>query len=245
MLPGQPGCEGRELAVAEVGGPDVADVESGTPAAAQNEEARAWLNDAEDDGAWRLATVQEMREGYHSYTREETALIARGMALLGAFGDGKGKARSMRRCKTVELAETKHDEKSGLLIGHVEAEMRTSPEQVVAFLMHFDSAYNRSLNPEVDLHNKILEVQSPHHTVAFGERKIAPFQNRTFLNVLLWQKVSDTPLTYVWVTVPIESHAKIAPEDEAHSVRAELARCIRATQTAVGVTRIEYACSLD
>ena len=126
MLPGQPGCEGRELAVAEVGGPDVADVESGTPAAAQNEEARAWLNDAEDDGAWRLATVQEMREGDHSYSPEEAALIARGMALLGTFGAGKGKARSMRRSKTVELAETKHDEKSGLLIGHARRRSRLS-----------------------------------------------------------------------------------------------------------------------
>jgi len=92
----------------------------------------AWLNDARDDGAWREATVQQMREGEHSYTPEETALIARGMALLGTFATGKGKARPMRRCKTVELAETKHDEKSGLLIGHVEAEVRTSPEQVVA-----------------------------------------------------------------------------------------------------------------
>ncbi len=59
----------------------------------------------------------------------------------------------------------------------------------------------------------------------------------------IW-KVSDTPLTYVWVGVPIESHAKISPEAEAHAVRAEGTRCIRATQTAVGVTRIEYACSL-
>ena len=75
--------------------------------------------------------MHEMREGEHSYTPEETALIARGMALLGTFGAGKGKARSIRRCKTVELVKTKHDEKSGLTIGHVEAEVRTSPEQVV------------------------------------------------------------------------------------------------------------------
>ena len=140
-LSGQPGCEGRELALAEVGGSNVADADSGTPAAALHEEARAWLNDAQDDGAWRAATVQQMREGEHSYSPEETALIARGTALLGTFATGQGKVRSMRRCKTVELAETKHDEKSGLLIGHVEAEVRTSAEQVVAFLMHIGSKY--------------------------------------------------------------------------------------------------------
>jgi hypothetical protein len=125
--------------VAEVGGSHVADVEYGKPAAAQNEEACAWLNDARDDGVWCDATVQEMREVEHSYSSEETALIARGMALLGTFATGNGKARPMRRSKTVELADTKHDEKSGLLIGHVEAEVRTLPEQVVAYLMHFDS----------------------------------------------------------------------------------------------------------
>ena len=76
VLPGQPGCEGRELAVAEVGGSDVADGDSGNPAAAQNEEAHAWLTDARDDGAWRTATVHEIREGEHSYSPEETALIA-------------------------------------------------------------------------------------------------------------------------------------------------------------------------
>jgi hypothetical protein len=216
------------------------------PASSQNETRLAWLNDARDDGAWRVATVHEMHEGEHSYTPEETVLIARGMALLGTFGAMKGKARSMRRSKTVELTETKHDEKSGLLIGHVEAKVRTSPEQAIAFLMHSDSKYNRStLNPEVDVRQEVLEVRSPHHTVVFSETKVAPLQNRTILNAQLWQKVSDTPLTYVWVTVPIEGHAKIAPADEAYSVRAELSRCIRATQTAVGVTRIEYASALD
>jgi hypothetical protein len=65
------------------------------------------------------------------------------------------------------------------------------------------------------------------------------------LNALLWQKVSDTPLTFVWVAVPIDHHAEITAEDEAHAIRAEFVRCIQATKTAPGVSRIEYACSLD
>jgi NAD(P)-dependent dehydrogenase (short-subunit alcohol dehydrogenase family) len=44
--------------------------------------------------------------------------------------------------------------------------------------------------------------------------------NRTFLNALLWQKVSDTPLTFIWVTVPIEHHTEISAEDEAHAIGA-------------------------
>jgi hypothetical protein len=246
VLPGQRGCEGPELAAAEFDVSDVADGNSSTPAASRDEKMQVWLSDTQDDGSWRDATVQEMRDGEHSYSPEETVLITRGMALLGTFATGKGKARPMRLSKTVALAETKHDEESGLLIGHVDAEVHTSPEQAIAYLMQFDSKFFQStLNPAVDVRREVLEVKSPHHTVVFLERKTAPFLNRTFLNALLWQKVSDTPLTFVWVAVPIEHHAKITPEDEVHAIRAEGTRCIRATQTAGGVTRIEYACSLD
>ena len=65
VLPGQPGCEGPELAVAaaEVDISDVADGNSGTPAASRDENLQAWLNDTQDDSAWRDATVHEMREG--------------------------------------------------------------------------------------------------------------------------------------------------------------------------------------
>ena len=176
VLPEAHGSEGRELAVAEVDVSMIADRNSVTPAS--SERTYAWLADVQDDGSWRDATVQEMREGEHSYSPEETALIARGTALLGTFATGKGKARPMRRSKTVELAETKHDEKSGLLIGHVEAEVRTSPEQAIAYLMHFDSKFLRSIewNPEVDVRREVLEVRNPHHTVVFLEKNLAPLQ---------------------------------------------------------------------
>ena len=148
----------------QVGVSNVADGNSSTPAASHDESLQVWLNDARVDGAWRDETVREMREGEHSYSPEETALIASGTALLGTFATGKGKARPMRCSKTVELAETKHDKKSGLLIGHVEAEVRTSAEQAIAYPMHFDSKYNRSIiNPEVDLRAEVLEVKNPHH----------------------------------------------------------------------------------
>jgi hypothetical protein len=102
VLPGPHRCEGPELAAAEVGVSDVGDGNSGTPAASR-ENLRVWLNDAQDDGAWRDATVQQMREGEHSYSPEETALIVRGTALLGTFATGKGKARPMRRLRRSSL----------------------------------------------------------------------------------------------------------------------------------------------
>jgi hypothetical protein len=111
---------------------------------------QAWLNDAEDDAAWRDAMVQEMHEGEQLYTEGEIAMIAKGTALLDTFATGEGRARSLRRSKTVLIAETKLDKESGLVLGHVEAEVRTMPEFLVAYLMHFDSKYQASyLNPEM------------------------------------------------------------------------------------------------
>jgi hypothetical protein len=55
VLPGQPGREGPELVAA--------DGNFGTPAASRDENLQVWLNDTQDDSAWRDATVHEMREG--------------------------------------------------------------------------------------------------------------------------------------------------------------------------------------
>ncbi len=205
---------------------------------------QAWLNDVEVDCSWRDAMVGEMRQGVHLYTDEQAASIAKGMSLLGVFASATGKAQSLRRSKTILIAEAKLDGKSGVVVGHVEAEIRGSAEQIVAYLMHFGSNYQASyLNPEVDVRDEVLEVLSPHHSVVFVEMKSPALQNRTWLNELLWRKVCDAPLTYVWVTVPIPHHAKVPLERDA--VRAEVTRCMRLVQMPDGVARISYACSLD
>jgi hypothetical protein len=50
VLPGQPGCEGPELAMAaaEVDVSHVADGNSGTPAASRDENLQVWLNDTQE-----------------------------------------------------------------------------------------------------------------------------------------------------------------------------------------------------
>ena len=53
--------------------------------------------------------------------------------------------------------------------------------------------------------------------------------NRTFLSALLWQKISNAPLTYVWVSVPVKRHDKLLPEHEAHATRANFTRVFRLT----------------
>ena len=56
LLPGKPGCEGRQLAVAEVGGSDVADGNSSTPASSQNTPA---VHPASSQNATRLVWLND------------------------------------------------------------------------------------------------------------------------------------------------------------------------------------------
>ncbi len=171
---------------------------------------QAWLNNVEDDAEWRDAMVDQMRQGEQLYSAEETALIAEGAAQLDAFAKGEGKVRSLKYSKTVKMAQVRYDETTGRIVGEVECAIHgASPDELVAYLMHFESKINKSqLNSEVDVRYEILEMKSFRHVVAFSEMKTAPLRNRTFMGAMLWQKVSDAPLTYIWVLIPIKDHPK-------------------------------------
>ena len=207
-------------------------------------ETRMGLADLTHDSAWRGAMIEAMRKDEQYYSEEETRLLTEGMGLLGSMAEDTGKV--LKRAKTVELARITHHKKSGLLLGEVKLVVPASPEQLVAFLMHVDSKFFTSrLNSETDVAFEILEVKNLHCSIVFSEMKTAPFTNRTFLNACLWRKVSDTPLTFAVVAVPIERHAKIRAEREGYAVRAHATRAFRVTRTADGETILEYACSLD
>ncbi len=208
---------------------------------------RAGLADFVHDGARRDAMVIEMRKGGQSYSAEEAGLIAQATDLLSSLAKGAGKTRPIKlHAKTVDMAQTKHDKSSGMVVGEVKLLVPASSEEIIAFLMHLDSKFYQSkFNAKLNVCSEILEVKNSHCTITFNEMKTAPFVNRTFLGAVLWQKISDVPLTYIWVTAPIECHDKISTKQEAHAVRAEVRRVVRLTSTADGHTRVEYACSLD
>ncbi len=155
--------------------------------------------------------------------------------------------RSLKYSKTVKVARVRHDETTGRIVGEVECAIHgASPDELVAYLMHFDSKINKSqLNPEVDVRYETLEVMNVHHMVVFLEMKTAPLLNRTFMNEMLWQKVSDAPLTYIWAAVPIKDHPKVPVEQEAHAVRGEVARCVQLTCITDGLTEMRYVCTAD
>jgi hypothetical protein len=168
--------------------------------------AAAWNTNFQHDFALRQAMVLKMLQGGQVYTEEETALIAKGLALLDGVV-ATGKMRALKHSKPIAYARTKLDKRSGLMTGETEALIRASPEEILASLMHYESKYKLSrLNPAIDVSYETLEEANLHQTIGFFEGKTVPFQNRTFLFALLWQKVSDG--TYVWVSVPIEHHVR-------------------------------------
>jgi hypothetical protein len=207
---------------------------------------RLGLANFADDGAWRDEMVKEMRKSGQVYSEKEARHFAEATDMLNDLAKAAGKVVPMKHAKTVQMARTKYDKRTDTLVGEVELLVPASPEQVVAFLMHFNSKFNLShLDPDTDVRYELLEVKNLHHIVCLLEKKTAPFQNRTFLGAILWRKISDAPPTYVVVTVPVERHAKLLPQDEAHAVRAEVRRVFQITGTADGGAQVKYACSLD
>ena len=88
-------------------------------------------------------------------------------------------------------------------------------------------------------------MKSLHHMVVLLETKAGPgLPNWASVNAVLWQKVADAPLTYIWLAVPISGHPDVPSEDEARVVRVEVTSCIRLTFDAEGnTTKVQLTCS--
>ena len=182
-----------------------------------------------------------------SCSAAESELVAEGLGMFAVFETSSTLAAMMKHVATIDRAETKHDQASGLLLGRSEAVIRgATPPQLAAYCLNFDSRYVLSiLNPDVDLRNETIEIRSAHHTIGFYRGKATGVSDRTFLFSAIAKKVVDEPVTYVVVVVPIPKHANITAKDEAKAVRAENRRTFRFTEEAPGLTRVEYACALD
>jgi hypothetical protein len=144
-------------------------------------------------------------------------------------------------------SETKHDDATGRLYGYAEVEIRADPLDIVAFMLSADGRYSQSANAANPRMVRVdtLEHINAHHTIVFLRHKLPGIRDRTFLFSFVAKQLADDPLMYAVVMVPIPSHDKIGPKDEAGAVRAEIFRGFRLTATAPGVSRLEYCCSLD
>jgi hypothetical protein len=114
-------------------------------------------------------------------------------------------------------------------------------------MLSADGRYSQSANAANPRMVRVdtLEHVNAHHTIVFLRYKLPGMRDRTFLFSFVAKQLADDPPAYAVVGVPIPSHDKIGPKDEAGAIRAENFRGYRFTATAPGVSRLEYCCSLD
>jgi hypothetical protein len=144
-------------------------------------------------------------------------------------------------------SETKLDAATGLLYGRAAAMVRATPQEIVAYLLNYDSRFMQSsADPTVWVRYEVVEHVNAHQMIAFNRVKFgAGLSHRTFLNSTVAKRVADDPPTYEVVALPIIQHDKITAKDEKGAVRAENCRAFKLTEVAAGITKMEYACSLN
>ena len=113
------------------------------------------------------------------------------------------------------MDEARQEER--LLIGHVETTIRASPEQIIAYQMHYGRKIKLSqLDPIVDVRYEIDPGSEEPGATCLCSTSSRPLRSTTAPSWLhSRQNVCDAPPTYIWVNVPIDRHDKVPPEQGA------------------------------
>jgi hypothetical protein len=210
---------------------------------------QAWLGDSAVDRQRRAELVVNMSSREQLYTQADNAAIEGGRSLLErCLARDPTEAKRLAHAKTVEQALAFYEKDTKHLVGVATASLAgCTPEEVVAYLMDFNSRFAKSRrDPKFDIRCDVVETTNEHRAVIYNEFTTAPgFKNRTILNVMVWKKVQAEPLTFFWVAAPLDHHDSVPRSDERHAVRAEVMRVCRLTLLSPSKTRLEYACWLD
>jgi hypothetical protein len=206
----------------------------------RSSESTDWHVDVAHDRETRRDFIGKLTSHEQSYNTVESQSIASGVAFIEIFS-------SSLSSEAGSQARWKFDANSNRLICYTEGIVRgASPEDVIAYLMDIESRFIQAdQNRDVMVRFEILEKVNDHHNAIFTEVKTAPFTNRTFVNSLICRKILDDPPTWAWVAIPVPGHARVRPEDERGTVRAEVFRSVRVTAMSDNECRMEYACWLD
>jgi hypothetical protein len=198
-----------------------------------------FLDDLHHDATQRQARIGELASpSGRVYSTMENEAIETLLRMLRPF---EGSSASATR------SETRQDAATGRMHGHAQVEVRADPLDIVAGILSLDSRFLQSSNAANRLLVRCdtLEHVNAHHTIVFVRHKLPGIRDRTFLFSFIAKQLAEDPPTYAVVNVPIPSHDKIGPKDEAGAVRAENFRGFKLTAAAPGVSRLEYCCSLD
>jgi hypothetical protein len=179
-------------------------------------------------------------------TMPEASLLAQGAGMFAVFEASSAGAKQLAHSATVLYSETKLDAATGLLFGRAAAMVRATPQEIVAYYLDYDSRFMQStIDPTVFVRHELLHNVNAHQTIIFNRCKATGLSDRTFLNSLVAKKVEGDPPTYLLAGPAIAQHDKITPKDEKRAVRAENCRAFKFTEVAAGITKLEYACTLN
>ncbi len=213
----------------------------------EDENKAAWIADITHDAEQRksrIAVLDSASGGLYSAMEEEA--IGKGPAMFAKYESSSAGVKQLERSASVDRAETRLDGLTGLVLGLAEAVVATTPQEIIAYCLHYDSRHLRAtLKPTVNIRAEPLETVNGHHTIIFNRLRAAGISDRTFINSIIAKRVAEDPPTYLMVVLPIPSHGAITRQDEARAVRAEFSRCFRLTEMASGRTSVQYVCSLD
>jgi hypothetical protein len=211
----------------------------------EDEDKKAWIEDVTHDTVRRQDRILELGSASGlSYTATENELLQKGAAMLAVFEGSSAGAKQLKHSELIMYSETKLDEATNLLLGRAVAMVRATPQEIVAYCFNYDSRHIHS-RPGAHVRAEVLEHVNGHCTIIFNRVRLPGVSDRTFLTSMVVKRVADDPPTYVLVGAPRPHHDKITPEDEKGAVRAENCRCFRLTEVAEGITKMEYACSLN
>jgi hypothetical protein len=211
------------------------------------EKLAVWLGDVKRDAKQREDRIAAMDSANgRVYNALEAELLKKGADMFAVFEASSAGVKQLKHSATVLYSETKLDAATGLLFGRAAAMVRATPQEIVAYCLNYDSRHIKSItDPTVFIRLEVLQDVDAHHTIVFNRCKATGISDRTFLNSVVAKKVQDDPPIYVVVVLPIAQHDKITAKDEKRAVRAEQSRAFKLTEVAAGITKMEYACSLN
>ena len=217
--------------------------------ALEDESKEAWIGDVAHDSKQRMDMIAEMESAHKSglaYSVIETVLLDKGTAMFAAFDSSPARVTELEHSATSMRSETKLDVATGLLLGRAAVTIRASALEIATYFLDSDSRHMKlTVNRAVFVRSETLERVNAHHTIIFNRLNSTGVSDRTFLNSIVAKMVGDEPPTYMVVALPIAQHDKISRNDEKKAVRAENCRAFKLTEVAVGITEMDYTCSLN
>jgi hypothetical protein len=207
-----------------------------------------WTENVDYDRSQRHARMGLMGSTEPQYTAAEVQALEAGLFLLDCTTGSPDSADKSLQANYATLTRVRATHANALnrIVCDAECLIRgSSPEELCTFVLNNDSKIVASYADEGCVRCETLEVPHAHHTITLVERRAKGIQNRLFLNSVVCKKLSDSPVTYLLVLMPLATHHDIHSNYQKHVITAMSMRAYRFTRVEDGVTRVEYASWLD